>query len=209
MRKDERAAPQFNSLSERLRYTTRDLTTRIGQEGVRLGLSPDGITLLGLVLVVVAALLTAFGLFFFAGLVLILGALLDAVDGAIARAMNRQNRFGALLDSTLDRYADGFMFFAFAYFYAVRGDTLWMSVAIFALIGAYVVSYVRARAEGLGIRSIKEGWFDRLVRTVVLVVMLLTGLIVPGLVILAVGNHVTAIQRILVVWRTTRDDPTA
>jgi CDP-diacylglycerol--glycerol-3-phosphate 3-phosphatidyltransferase len=70
------------------------------------------------------------------------------------------------------------------------------------------VSYVRARAEGLLIRTIKEGWFDRFVRTIVLMVMLLTGLVVPGLIVLAIGSHLTAIQRIVIVWRDTRDDAT-
>jgi CDP-diacylglycerol---glycerol-3-phosphate 3-phosphatidyltransferase len=111
-----------------------------------------------------------------------------------------------LLDSTLDRYADGFMFFGIAYYFAARGQLNEMTLAITALIGAFVVSYVRARAEGLDIGSIREGFFDRVVRSIVLVAMLLTGWIVPGLVILAVGNHVTALQRILIVYRATRSD---
>jgi CDP-diacylglycerol--glycerol-3-phosphate 3-phosphatidyltransferase len=208
MSKNETSTIQFNSLSERLRYYTRDLTTWLGNQGLRLGLHPDLITVLGLIFVLIAAWLTAQGQFLAAGIVLIVGLPLDALDGAIARAMQRQNRFGALLDSTLDRYADGFMFFGIAYYFAARGQLNEMSLAIIALIGAYGVSYVRARAEGLGIRSIKEGWFDRLVRTVILTLMLLTGWIVPGLVILAAGNHLTALQRVLVVWRATRDDGT-
>ena len=200
------APPRFNTLSERLRYQTRGLTTRLGQAGVRLGIDPDLVTILGLVVVLIAAWLAAQGQFFASGIVFILGAPLDVLDGAIARAMNRKNRFGALLDSTLDRYADGFMFFGLAYYFASRAQMAEMVLAGFALIGAFGVSYVRARAEGLDIGSIKEGWFDRTVRTIVLIVALLTGFIVPGLVILAVGNHLTAIQRILIVYRATRDD---
>lgn len=205
MSKDER---QFNSLTDRLRYYTRDLTGWLGQQGLRLGLHPDLITVLGLVIVVIAAWLAAQGQFLAAGIVLIVGMPLDALDGAIARAMQRQNRFGALLDSSLDRYADGFMFFGLAYYFAAHGQLNEMSLAIVALIGAYGVSYVRARAEGLDIGSIKEGWFDRLVRTIILILTLLTGLIVPGLIVLAIGNHLTALQRIIIVWRATRNDPT-
>jgi hypothetical protein len=81
-----------------------------------------------------------------------------------------------------------------------------MALAIVALIGAFAVSYVRARAEGLDIGSIKEGWFDRTVRTVILVIALLTGWVVPGLLLLAVGNHVTALQRIRRAYDATRHD---
>ncbi len=200
------APPRFNTLSDRLRYQTRGLTTRLGQEGVRLGIDPDVITILGLVVVLIAAWLASQGQFLASGIVFILGAPFDVLDGAIARAMNRKNRFGALLDSTLDRYADGFMFFGLVYYFAARGQMAETALAGFALIGAFAVSYVRARAEGLDIGSIEEGWFDRTVRTIVLIAALLTGLIVPGLVILAVGNHLTAIQRILIVYRATRDD---
>jgi CDP-diacylglycerol---glycerol-3-phosphate 3-phosphatidyltransferase len=200
------APPRFNTLSDRLRYQTRGLTTRLGQAGVRLGINPDAVTIAGLVVVLIAAWLASQGQFLASGIVFILGAPLDVIDGAIARAMNRTDRFGALLDSTLDRYADGFMFFGLAYYYASRGQMGEMALAGFALIGAFAVSYVRARAEGLDIGSIKEGWFDRTMRTIVLIVALLTGLVVPGLVILAVGNHLTAIQRILIVYRVTRDD---
>ena len=208
MSKNETSSLRFNSLSERLRYYTRDLTMWLGKQGLRLGLHPDLITVLGLVFVLIAAWLAAQGQFLASGVVLIVALPLDVLDGAIARAMDRQNQFGALLDSTMDRYADGFMFFGLAYYFAARGQLDEMALAIVALIGAYGVSYVRARAEGLGIRSIKEGWFDRLVRTVILTLMLLTGWIVPGLIILAIGNHLTTVQRVLVVWQATRNDAT-
>jgi len=209
MSKNESTTLQFNSLTDRLRYYTRDLTAWLGKQGLRLGLHPDIITIMGLIVVLVAAWLAAQGQFLASGIVLIIGMPLDALDGAIARAMQRQNRFGALLDSTLDRYADGFIFLGLASYFAARGQLNEMTLAIVALIGAYGVSYVRARAEGLGIRSIKEGWFDRLVRIIVLILTLLTGWIVPGLIILAIGNHLTAIQRMIIVWRATRDDPTS
>src|SRR4051812_33248447 len=97
--------PRFNTLSDFLRYQTRGLMGWLGQQGVRLGINPDVITILGLVVVVIGAWLAAHGDFLASGIVLILGMPLDALDGAIARSMNRKNRFGALLDSTLDRYA--------------------------------------------------------------------------------------------------------
>ncbi len=194
------------TLTERLRQQAKPLTTWLGQQGARLGIHPDLVTILGLLVVFVAAWIAARGEFLLSGIVLILGMPLDTLDGAIARAMNRQSRFGALLDSTLDRYADGAMFFGLAYYFAARGQLNEMILAITALIGAFAVSYVRARAEGLDIGSIKEGAFDRVVRTLILIAMLLTGLVVPGLVILAIGNHLTAIQRIVIVYRATRGE---
>jgi CDP-diacylglycerol--glycerol-3-phosphate 3-phosphatidyltransferase len=189
-----------------LRYQTRGLTGWLGQTGVKLGIHPDAVTILGLLVVMIAAWLTAQGQFLVAGIVLILGAPLDALDGAIARAMNRQGRFGAFLDSTLDRYADGFLFFGFAYYFAAHGQLNEMALAIFALIGAFAVSYTRARAEGLDVGSIKDGIFDRMVRIVIMMVMLITGWITPGLIILALGNHITAIQRMWIVYQATLND---
>jgi CDP-diacylglycerol--glycerol-3-phosphate 3-phosphatidyltransferase len=192
------------TFNDHLRFWTRDLTATIGTWGVRAHIDPDWVTVAGLLVTCIAAIAAALGYFFVSGLLLFVGALLDGVDGAIARALPDRTRFGALLDSTLDRYADGAMFFGIAYYYVTQPPI--MALAIAALIGAFGVSYVRARAEGLAIGSIKDGWFDRTVRTIVLILALLTGWVVPGLVILAVGNHFTALQRLVLAYRATRDD---
>lgn len=192
---------------EVLRHATSGLMAQLGQIGARLGLNPDLITLLGLLMVSIAAIFAAAGQFFAAGVILILGTPLDALDGAIARAINKPTRFGALLDSTLDRYADGLIFGGIAVYYAQTYDNTGLVLAIAALIGAYGVSYVRARAEGLDIGSIKDGLFDRAARLIVLILALLTGLVLIGLLILAVGSHLTAIQRLQMAYRATRNDP--
>lgn len=173
---------------------------------MRIGLHPDAVTVAGLVIVFVAAVIAAQGNFALSGVILIIGMPLDALDGAIARAMNRTGRFGAFLDSTLDRYADGLMFGGLAYYFASRGDLNTMLIAIAALIGAFAVSYARARAEGLGIGSIKDGLFDRLVRVIVLIAALVTGWVIPGLIVLAIGSHFTAIQRIWIVYQAAKED---
>jgi CDP-diacylglycerol--glycerol-3-phosphate 3-phosphatidyltransferase len=204
----EKSVPQFTTLADYVRYQTRDFTAWLGKFGLSLNLHPDVITVFGLAAVVVGAVFAARGQFVAAGIALLLGMPLDALDGAIARAMNRKSRFGAFLDSTLDRYADGAIFFGIAYYYATRGEMQWFTIAIVAMIGAYAVSYARARAEGLDIGSIKDGLFDRLVRSVIIVAMLLTGWVAAGLVLLAIGNHLTALQRIYLVWVATKDDET-
>ena len=194
------------TLTDRVRHYTSGLTSRLGEWGVRLHIHPNVVTFVGLVIVLVGAVFAARGQFLVAGLILLVGMPLDAVDGAIARAMQRKDRFGALLDSTFDRYADGAMMFALAYYFADRGELIQMTVAGIALVGGFGVSYVRARAEGLGIRSIKEGWFDRLVRIVVLIAALLSGFVLAGVVVLAVGSQFTAAQRMYAVWQATRAD---
>lgn len=198
--------PQSTTLTDFLRYQTRDITAWIGRTGVAWRIHPDVVTVLGLVVVAAAAVLIAQGQFVAAGVTLLIGLPLDALDGAIARAMNRKSRFGAFLDSTLDRYADAFIYFGLAYYFAAQGNLALMSVAIFAMIGAYGVSYARARAEGLAIGSIKDGLFDRFVRSAVVIAMLFTGWIALGLIALAVGNHITALHRMWIVFDVTKHD---
>ncbi|MCS6872304.1 MAG: CDP-alcohol phosphatidyltransferase family protein [Anaerolineae bacterium] len=196
----------FRSPSEFLRYVASGLMTRLGQLGARLGWQPNAITLLGILPTLIAALLAASGQFFAAGVVLLIGAPLDALDGAVARAKGCETRFGALLDSTVDRYTDALMLSGIGYAFAQAGDLLNMLLAFGALSGAYAVSYVRARAEGLGIGSIKDGLFDRAARIIVLILALLTGALTLGLLVLTIGGHLTALQRLWIAHRATRDD---
>jgi CDP-diacylglycerol--glycerol-3-phosphate 3-phosphatidyltransferase len=151
-----------------------------------------------------AAILAGAGQFTAAGIVLMVGAPLDALDGAVARAMNRTGSAGALLDSVTDRYADAFLFGGMTYYFAVQGESAGVLLGLAALIGAYGVSYVRARAEGLGIGSIREGLFDRVVRILILIGMLLTGWVVAGLIVLAVGSHLTALYRLIRAYRAAQ-----
>ncbi|MHB8626840.1 MAG: CDP-alcohol phosphatidyltransferase family protein [Aggregatilineales bacterium] len=194
--------------SEWVRIQTNGLTGRIGHAGQRLGLSPDAVTIAGALIVVGAAPLISFGAFVPAGLLLIIAALFDVLDGAIARAMKRRNRFGALLDSTLDRYADGLLLLGLMAYFAQRGEMVGLLIAGLALMGAYGVSYIRAKAESLGILC-KDGLFSRFERTLVLIAALLTGWILPGVIILAIGSNLTAFQRVLAVYRATRADETS
>ncbi|MFQ3534877.1 MAG: CDP-alcohol phosphatidyltransferase family protein [Aggregatilineales bacterium] len=196
----------FRSPSELLRYIGRGVTARLGQLGARLGWQPNAITLLGLLPALVAALLAANGHFFAAGVALLIGAPLDALDGAVARARGCETRFGALLDSTVDRYADALLFGGIGYAFAQAGDLISLLLAFGALSGAYAVSYVRARAEGLAIGSIKDGLFDRAARIIVLILALLTGALTLGLLILTLGGHLTALQRLWIAFRATQND---
>jgi CDP-diacylglycerol--glycerol-3-phosphate 3-phosphatidyltransferase len=165
---------------------------------------PDTLTILGLVFVIIASVMIANGQFTAAALMLIVGLPLDALDGAVARAMQRQDSFGAVLDSTLDRYADAFIFSGFGYYFVTQDRHELLALALAALVGAYSVSYIRARAEGVNLR-VTLGWFSRLERLVLVLVMLiippLTGI---GLAMLALGTNLTALQRLWFVYNALK-----
>lgn len=186
-----------------VRAQIRTYMTQIGSTLHRLGVHPDMITVAGLVVVGIAAVVIGRGEFQWGGIILILGLPLDALDGAVARAMGRQDKFGGILDSTLDRYADAFIFGGLSYYFAVHDQFDLMLLALAALTGSLVVSYVRARAGEAGL-SVKVGLLDRFVRVIIIVaVLLVPPLLTLGLWILAVGTNFTALQRMWYVYRNT------
>lgn len=190
------------TLTDRVREMTGGAVSRMGNALYRAGIHPDWITAAGLVVVMVAAVFIGDGQIQVGGLILLLGLPLDALDGAVARAMARTDQFGAVLDSTLDRYADGFIFAALSYHFAGQNDML---LPLAALLGSFSVSYVRARAEGVGV-DVKIGVFTRLERVVVILVMLLVPpLLIPGLWVLAVGTNFTAMQRLWFVYKSLKE----
>jgi len=189
------------TLTDRVRALTGGLTRWIGKTLHQAGVHPDAITLIGLLVVLIATVFIGDGQFQVAGVILLLGLPLDAVDGAVARAMQRKDRFGAMLDSSLDRYADGLIFAGLSYYFAVQGDFTLMIVTQAALVGSFMVSYARARGEGLQV-DVKVGWFTRMERViVVLLVLLIPQLMEIGLWILAIGTNLTAAQRIWFVYK--------
>ncbi len=190
-------------LTEWVRAQIRDRMGELGRTLYRIGLHPDMVTLAGLIVVLIASVVIAQGQFQLGGIILVLGLPLDAVDGAVARAMGRQGKFGGLFDSTLDRYADAFIFGGLSYHFAVLDRLDYMLLAQAALIGSFVVSYVRARAGEAGL-SVKVGLLDRFVRVVIIVAVLLIPPLMPlGLWVLAIGANFTAFQRMWYVYRNT------
>lgn len=199
--KSELDAEHPTTLTDRIRQVSGSLLNGLGAWLHRLGVHPDLITVLGLVLVAVAAVIIALGWLQIGGVILLVAFPFDALDGAVARAMERKDRVGAVLDSTLDRYADGLIFGALAYYFADRHELNYMLLALAALIGSFTVSYVRARA-GEADLSVKVGLLTRLERViVVLVALLIPPLLLPGLVVLAVGTQVSVVQRLWYVYQ--------
>jgi CDP-diacylglycerol--glycerol-3-phosphate 3-phosphatidyltransferase len=167
----------------------------------RFRLSPDLLTVLGMAAHLFFGWLIATGHIRWAGLAIMIIAPLDALDGALARKLNRkQGGFGAFLDSTLDRIAEIFLFAGYIYLFIRQEDDLWAAVAYTALTGSLMVSYARARAEALGFSS-KIGILSRVERYLVIIVTLLANLPELGLAILAIGTWITLVQRLVFVLR--------
>lgn len=190
------------SLTDRVKRYTDRFVNPLGAALDRLGISPDAVTWFGLLVVGIASVIIALGQLQLGGVVLFIGLVFDAVDGAVARARGGGSDFGAVLDSTLDRYADGFIFAALGYYFAVQNREVWLLISLAALVGSISVSYVRARADGVGVAA-KTGWFTRFERSVIVVVMLLIpSLLTWGVALLALGTHWTVIQRLRFVQIT-------
>jgi phosphatidylglycerophosphate synthase len=158
-------------------------------------IDPNAITITGFIVTVIAAMTLPENLFL-GGLLIILGGLFDALDGVFARVNKRASDFGAFLDSVLDRYSDAALFFGFAWYFLENGSLTGAAITIGTMIGALLISYARARAEGLG-KSCQVGLMERTERIILMVFGALTGLILPIMWIMLVLTHVTVIQRIL------------
>lgn len=170
----------------------------------RTPLTPNQVTVVGLGLTFFASGLVAFGQLRWAGIVLIFAGTCDIVDGALARTTSASYPYGAFLDSTLDRYAEGAVYVGLAaYFISVDGPLeRWLVLAtLAALAGSFLVSYVRARAQSLGF-TCKSGLFQRPERVVVTVIGLIIGgpLLYGVVFLLAIATNITALQRIREVW---------
>jgi CDP-diacylglycerol--glycerol-3-phosphate 3-phosphatidyltransferase len=150
----------------------------------------------------VAGVLCASGSFFPAGLVVAASCAFDALDGALARASGAVSVFGAFLDSFLDRYAEAAVYAGMLIHYAGVGPAWGVGATFAAAIGSLMVSYARARAEGLGV-ACRVGIFARPERIAVIIVGLVTGLVLPALVVLAVATNATAARRLLYVRGAT------
>jgi CDP-diacylglycerol--glycerol-3-phosphate 3-phosphatidyltransferase len=175
----------------------------LGRALVRAGVSPDAVTLVGTAGVVAASVgLLTRGHLVAATVVITLCCLLDVLDGSMARARGRTTRFGGLLDSTMDRVADGALFGSLAWWFFVSGQRALAAVALVCLVGGQLVSYVKARAEGLGF-TCDVGIAERMERLIIIGVGgLLTGLGVEWALptatwLLAVLTVITVVQRIV------------
>lgn len=196
-------------ITDRLRRWTRWLVEPAARGLHRMGITPNLLTLLGFLLNLINTWLLAMGHLRLAGVLILAFTALDAFDGTLARLSGQVTRFGAFLDSVLDRFAEAALFFGLLVYFLRSGpkDEVYVYLTYVAIIGSLLVSYTRARAEGLGLRC-QAGWFTRVERIIALSVGLLVGWIRPVLWLLAILTNVTALQRMMHVYRLTRADVT-
>lgn len=166
----------------------------------RTGITPNMLTVVGLALNVAVAAVLAAGYLTAGGALLLVAGAFDMLDGALAKATNQTTLFGAFLDSTLDRYSEIVVFFGLLLYLQATGQTLEAGLVYAAAVGSLLVSYARARAEALGF-DCEVGVLARPERIIVLAAGLLLGYPAVALWVLAVMTNVTAVQRILHVWR--------
>lgn len=170
----------------------------------RTGMSPDVISSIGLAIDIGAAYLVATGHFFLGGVLVLIAGLFDLLDGALARSTKQTTKFGAILDSTFDRISEAAIFCGLLIsFMSRRASTLEIVLIFVALIGSFLVSYTRARAEGLGLEC-KVGLFTRAERVIVLAIGLLINQIFIALWVLVVFVYITVAQRLFYLWRQAR-----
>jgi CDP-diacylglycerol---glycerol-3-phosphate 3-phosphatidyltransferase len=187
------------SYKETFRQLIRPLARVLSAIRVR----PDALTVAGWVLSLGAATLFALGYTKTAGAVMLFAGLFDALDGAVARESNRMSSFGAFLDSTLDRLSESAIFVGIVFFYASSARPYEALLAGVAMAFSLMTSYTRARAEGLGFEC-EVGLLERAGRVVILSLFSLTGFLIAGVGLVAVGALVTTAQRILHVRRLTK-----
>jgi len=173
-------------------------------------LTPNAISMMGLVGNLVAAALVTQRLFFLAGVAFVLGSVMDTLDGRYSRMSGKGTLFGAFLDSTLDRIEEGIVLAAVAGYFAVEGDDVAAAMCVVAVLFSLMVSYTRARAEALGVEC-KVGLATRPVRVVILSIGLIFAkgagigdfeLLAPAVYAIAALTIFTTFQR---VWHVRNE----
>lgn len=175
-----------------------------------IGVTPNMLTLLGVLGNAGAGALAANGEFLWAGIAVLLASALDMFDGALARATGQATPFGSVFDATLDRISEAAVLFGLLIYFSDRGDVTEELLIFVAVVGSVLVSYVRARAEIIGLQM-KEGAFTRFERVALMGIGLIAhdvsgeNVITYVLWALAVLASFTALQRLAIVWLKTRN----
>jgi CDP-diacylglycerol--glycerol-3-phosphate 3-phosphatidyltransferase len=168
-----------------------------------LRITPNTLTLIGVLINVIAAWILASGNFFVAGLVIVGAGVFDMVDGRVARTTGQVTRFGAFFDSVMDRYSDLLLLSGLLVYYASINRSLYIALTAVAMVATVLVSYSRARSENV-IPKCKVGFMERPERIVLLVIGALFNRMAPVLWVIAVLGNLTVIHRIVHTWSETK-----
>ncbi len=204
MQVDDTARSEKPTLTDVLRVRFKGVIDPVAAFINRLGITPNMLTLTGLVGNIVAAVFLSQGSFLVGGLIVLLVGPLDALDGALARLRGEPSRFGAFVDSVTDRYSELFIFGGLMLHYLQHSDWLWAGVVYAAAAGSILVSYTRARAEGVGY-SAKCGLLTRAERFAILIPSLLFNFAEIGVALIAVFANFTALQRVYHVRKQAQE----
>ncbi|MEW6178606.1 MAG: CDP-alcohol phosphatidyltransferase family protein [Chloroflexota bacterium] len=197
--------PQKGTFTDFLRARFKGLLDSSGAFLIRIGLTPNMVTGIGLIGILAASVLLAGGQFFWGGLLVLIMAPLDALDGSMARLRGTPTRFGGVLDSVVDRFAEIILLGGLVFYYVQRGEALPVLLGYAAAGGSLMVSYVKARAEAAQFQ-LKGGLLTRVERFLVLISLLLIGQPVIALWILAILGNFTALQRLWLVYQQHRNE---
>jgi len=203
--KEERQRGRWDTVTDWARTQAGVILMPIVRVMGRLGIHPNTITILGLLLQSGVGVVFGLGHIQLGGWLLLLVAPVDALDGALARVLGKESRFGAFLDSTLDRFSDATLILGLMVHYLRQGASVEVVVAFVAMVGAIMVSYTRARAEAMGF-DCKVGLLTRMERIVLIGALSAVGLPTVMLWTLAGLSIFTVVQRVLHVYALSRQE---
>jgi CDP-diacylglycerol--glycerol-3-phosphate 3-phosphatidyltransferase len=189
-------------IDQKAREYTRPALEAIARRLAKWNLSPDAVTYVGLVLTIGVAVLAALGEIRWAGVAYIVAALGDALDGTLARVSGKGSRFGAFLDSNIDRFEESIVFLGLGIYYALEGGQWEIPLLLVVTVGSLMVSYSRARAEALGVEC-KVGFMTRVPRVVIMITGMILDQVFITLIVLAVTTLFTSFHRMYHVWKIT------
>ena len=207
---DQHDRPTNGAAGPSARPTASELSAVVQKRLIESRLTPNAISMVGLIGNLAAAVLIWQGLYFLGGVAFIVGSVMDTLDGRYARASGKGTLFGAFLDSTLDRIEEGLVLTAVAYRFALSGDQFAAAMCVVVVLGSLMVSYTRARAEALGVEC-KVGLATRPVRVVILSIGLVfakgagvidADLLAPAIYTMAALTAFTVVQR---VWHVRNE----
>lgn len=194
-------------ISEPIGRAVRQYMLGVGRFFAGLGITPNMATLIGFGLNVIVAVVLASGYPRAAGVLLLVASAFDMVDGAIARYTGKTSAFGGFLDSTVDRYSEIVVYVGLlVWLNTTDNDHLGSLLVLISATGALMISYARARAEAIGLKA-SVGLVARPERVILLAICLILNVPMVALWILAVATHLTAVWRMIHVWRVTQVTP--
>ena len=189
-------------IEQKVRDVSRKPLEAVARALDKVGVSPNMMTYFGLLLTAGVAVLAGLGEIRWAGVAYFVSAIGDAMDGTLARVSGKGSRFGAFLDSSIDRFEESIVFLGLSIFYALEGGQWEIPLLLLVTVGSLMVSYSRARAEALGVEC-KVGFMTRVPRVVIMIAGMILDQVFITLIILAATTLFTSFHRMYHVWKIT------